>query len=450
MFHKIPNIISKTELVYEINDDWIIVSVSTKGLRTILKSGEDGRVKLAGKRYKIYDIAKRAGIDPKSWPEDDRDWEELKTTIDRYRYRTFLDSQVQKMDQYGNVSYQEHTKQSNGYYTVAIAGKSIKVHQMMGETHFVPKPDNMPSDWTVHHIDNDPSNNHCDNLTWASPKKQIEERRSMDQHSIRSCPVIGTALHDVILKDGTMIRKGEDTHIFDNMNKAAEAIIGGNRANISSCINGRLTSHAKFTWKTAPSDEDFNGELFKIIGMNDQSDRFISIYSRMKQVFKNGYTKIMFAKDLLTKREQRETDSYPRIKINEKHVYFHRLVVELFFGKLPKMITINGRTHNLIVDHIDDDKQNARLDNLQLLTQQENNMKHHLDRYTTSVASAVWNERKSIHEYECSHKTRINAIEYVKSQGYLNATLEELNIYVNTPNEIYGRMWIRAHFETIM
>ena len=448
MFVPVPKIKSKTGFTYEISkENWTVVSVSTKGDRRVLKQNEAGRVKIAGEWYMIYDIAKLVGLESKSWPEDVRDWEELKATSDifGFRYRTFRNARVQCMDQCGNVSYREHTKYSSGYYTVKIAGKSVLVHQMMGETRFVPKPKNMPSNWTVHHIDNDPSNNHCDNLVWASPEKQNEERRSMEQQRNVTCPVIGTALHDIVLKDGTMIRKGEDTQVFDSMTKAADAVDGDNR-HISDCIHSKQNSHAKFTWRTPPGDIVFDNEIFKFVGSGIQMVRFVSTFGRVKYAFKNGYIKIMYAKDTFTERQRREQDIYPIIKINEITMVFHRKVVELFFGELPKSIVIDGKTHRIVVDHIDDDKTNARLGNLQLLTQQENTKKRHLKVYTTSVASFY--EKK--YEY---HKTRIDAIEYVRERGHPEATLEELNAaihltaHMNIPAKLYDRTWIRAHFE---
>ncbi|AGE54195.1 hypothetical protein PBCVMA1D_225L [Paramecium bursaria Chlorella virus MA1D] len=447
MFHKVPVEASARGLTYEISDpDWIVFSVSKKGVRKIIKSSKDGRVWIAGERYMIYDVAKLAGIDPKSWPDDDRRWYEHEMISDGlgYRYRQFYDGQVQKMNQYGDVSYQEWVKNPNGYYTVKIASKDVRVHQLMGMTPFIPKPKDMHDDWTMHHIDNDKSNNHAWNLEWASPEKQAKERRPREHHSIQSCPVIGTALHDVKLKDGTVIRKGEDTRRFESAIEAADAIVDGERKRISMCITDKQTSHADFTWRTSSNDEDLADEMFKTIGKNERYERLVSIFGRLKQAFHNGYTKIMYAKDVRTDRDQEETNSYPRIDIKENdktlRKLFHRVVVELFFGTIPKTIMIDGKKHRLVVDHIDDDKQNARLDNLQLLTQQENMQKRHMKEYMTSVASAIDGK------YECSYKKRIDAIEHVKDE-YPEATLVELNKYVNTPNEIYGRTWIRAHFE---
>ncbi|ABT14892.1 hypothetical protein NY2A_b493L [Paramecium bursaria Chlorella virus NY2A] len=74
MFHEVPDIVSKSGLTYEISDpDWIVVSVSTKGNRKILKSDDSDRVNLAGERYTLYELAKFADLDQKSWPDDERE-----------------------------------------------------------------------------------------------------------------------------------------------------------------------------------------------------------------------------------------------------------------------------------------------------------------------------------------------------------------------------------------
>ena len=449
MFVSIPDKETKTGSTYEISrEKWTVISVSKKGVRRVLKPNKSGQVWIAGEYMMIYDIAKLAGLGPKSWPYDDRRWYEHEITSDifGFRYRQFYDGQVQKMNRHGDVSYPKWTL-DDGYYTVKIAGKDVKVHQLMGLTPFVPKPDNMPLNWTIHHINNNTANNHAWNLEWASPKKQTKERRPMEQSSIQSCPVIGTALHDVMLKDGTMIRKGEDTQTFDNAAKAAEAIIDGHQSAISLCIYDKRNFHAYFMWRTPLNDEDFDNEVFKFVATNNNYERLVSTYGRLKYVFKNGYAKIITSEDKLTKRSIQERDRYPVIKIDGFDKSVHRLVVEIFFGSLDETITIDGRIHNLVVDHIDDNKHNAQLGNLQILTVQENNKKRHLKLYTTSVASAINGK------YECSHKTRNNAIDYVQKRGHPEASLEELNAaihltaHMNIPAKLYGRTWIRAHFE---
>ena len=99
-----------------------------------------------------------------------------------------------------------------------------------------------------------------------------------------------------------------------------------------------------------------------------------------------------------------------------------------------------------MVDHIDDIKVNSRLGNLQILTKSENSLKRHLQSYVMSVASFV--DKK----HEKSHDTKKSAIEYLRNNEYPNATLEELEIVLNTmktenvPAVLYDRTWIPAHF----
>ncbi|AGE56478.1 hypothetical protein PBCVNEJV1_932L [Paramecium bursaria Chlorella virus NE-JV-1] len=449
MFHKVPGIVSARGLTYEIADDWTIVSITKNGDRRILKP-RSGHVYLARNSYAVYEVAKLAGLDQKEWSETEKEWDELDAESEGHgiRYRAFEDGTAQRMDQHGKETFQAWTWDSEGYFKVSIAGEQIGVHQMLGLTRFVPKPENMPADWTVHHIDKNPKNNHYSNLEWSSKAKQSKEQRPMEQPKITSYPVIGTALRDLFLINGEIVMEGE-TERFDNASIAAAAIDGGDNVRISECIRGILKDHAGFSWKTPSSDPGFDHELFKSVGSGKQSERFVSTHGRLKRQFKHGYSKILFAEDILTDRAKRERDSYPIIWNDGKLVRFHRVVVEKFFGEIPKTIPIDGRTHDLIVDHVDDVKTNARLGNLQLLTAQENTQKRHLESYETSVASFYDGK----HEY---HKTREAAIEYVKAREYPDATLEELNAnilltaHMNVPARLYGRTWIRAHFESVI
>jgi hypothetical protein len=447
MFRAIPGIEGKCGRTYEISEDWIVSSISKNGTKREIKERR-GQVRLAGKEYVIYDIAKLSGLPAKSWSKDDRKWEEIwADTAFGIRYRVFEDSKVQSMNQHGNIFDKTATKCGDGYMYINI-GKVIKVHQLMGLTRFVPKPSNMPVSWTVHHKNKDPTNNHYTNLEWASPKIQAQDQRSMEQTKITSYPVIATALRDIIMKNGEIAMKGESER-FDNAVIAAAAIVGGNRSNISEFINKNANSHhAGFSWKTPPSDPELPDEVFKSVGSGIQYERFLSAHGRIKYAFHHGYSKILEAEEIMSERQSRETDMYPEIRINKKKNKFHRKIVELFFGDLPKTISIDGKNNKLFVDHVDDVKTHSYLGNLQLLTHQENSRKRFLKSYETSVASAV-NKK-----YERSYKTREEAIDFVKNNGYPDATLGELNATIeltisnNVPAKLYGRTWIRAHFES--
>jgi len=85
-----------------------------------------------------------------------------------------------------------------------------------------------------------------------------------------------------------------------------------------------------------------------------------------------------------------------------------------------------------------------------VLSLSENSTKRFLKSYKTSVSS--WIDGK----YEKSYDTRVSAIEYLKSVGYTDATIEELNTKMDDsvkndiPYMMYGRTWLQSHFEQII
>ncbi|UYD72102.1 AP2 domain [Vibrio phage vB_VpaM_VPs20] len=56
-------------------------------------------------------------------------------------------------------------------------------------------------------------------------------------------------------------------------------------------------------------------------------------------------------------------DVYLRITFSEKTYSVHKLVWEAFIGEIPT---------GMVIDHIDEDKYNPELENLQCITQSEN------------------------------------------------------------------------------
>lgn len=64
-------------------------------------------------------------------------------------------------------------KQHPKYLTFHYKGATRKVHRLIAET-FIANPDGKP---TVDHLDSDPTNNHINNLRWATHKEQCETKR---------------------------------------------------------------------------------------------------------------------------------------------------------------------------------------------------------------------------------------------------------------------------------
>lgn len=60
-----------------------------------------------------------------------------------------------------------------------------------------------------------------------------------------------------------------------------------------------------------------------------------------------------------------DKDGYIRVRISGKEYRAHRIIWEMFNGPIPE---------GLLIDHIDRDVYNNRIENLRLVTRQQNNM----------------------------------------------------------------------------
>ena len=94
----------------------------------------------------------------------------------------------------------------------------------------------------------------------------------------------------------------------------------------------------------------------------------------------------------------------------------HQLVAESFLGHNP-----NGM--KLVVDHINDDKLDNRLENLQIVTTRENAYKTQ-GKYTSKYKGVWFNKRTNKYEAHIWSELRVN-----KRIGQYNTELEASNAY---------------------
>lgn len=85
------------------------------------------------------------------------------------------------------------------------------------------------------------------------------------------------------------------------------------------------------------------------------------------------------------------------IKGSRKHYFIHRLVYETFYGKIPE---------GLVINHIDEDKTNNYLDNLEAITQKENinygtgiqrNREKQINNPKKSKPVIAWNDKEILY-----------------------------------------------------
>ena len=88
------------------------------------------------------------------------------------------------------------------------------------------------------------------------------------------------------------------------------------------------------------------------------------IYKEKYVVYDNGDVYIIGTKEVRKLKPWVTNSGYKQVNINRKAEYLHRVIIEAFRGK-----------SDMQVDHIDGNKNNNTLKNLQYLTQQENTAK---------------------------------------------------------------------------
>lgn len=129
----------------------------------------------------------------------------------------------------------------------------------------------------------------------------------------------------------------------------------------------------------------------------------IKEYMLTNSINKKGYYRVGFSKDGI-------------IKSHKVHI----LVAIAFLGHI---------SNDLVVDHIDNDKSNNRLDNLQLITQRENSSKDQKNR-TSERIGVGWHKK---------NKKWISKITINKKSIYLGSFKNEIdasNAYQNKLKEI--------------
>jgi hypothetical protein len=314
--------------------------------------------------------------------DDPEEWRNLPENLLLSKY------QVSSLGRIKNVKSGHilSTKSNKGGYvccTLFLDDKTRKhfsIHILVAKT-FIPNEDNKE---TVNHINIKKNDNRVINLEWAT----YSEQKYKENNKPRTCigkPVIQRDLQ------GNFIKRWEKT-----VDAAKELVI--RQSSISHALSGRTKTSGEFIWEYCEEDnKDFVGEIWKKI--SEEYDTFVSNFGRIRKNGRNPHYGTLMEDGYY------RTNLFNKIENIYKNFRVHRLVCQAF---LP------NPDNKPFVNHLDENKENNKLENLAWVTNLEN-MNHSLDlrgRISTNCRSRIvlqMKDDKIINEYPSINQAAIKS-----------------------------------------
>ena len=231
--------------------------------------------------------------------------------------------------------------------------KCFKVHRLVALS-FI---DNSENKSDVNHKDKNKLNNHINNLDWMTrTENNLHRCKGLIITSNKNKPIQRIDINsNEILQIYNSI---EEAGIWALENKLTINSHNG-RNSIGNCVNGLNKTAYKFKWKYIEKN-NLNNEEWKEINLNNIFDEKI-VYNKKYYVsnlgrFKNSFETIM-------ENYKINENGYIRVSIYNRTFVLHRLVA----------LTFLENPHNKQqVNHIDGNKLNNSVSNLEFVTNQEN------------------------------------------------------------------------------
>jgi hypothetical protein len=277
---------------------------------------------------------------------------EIWNTIDGYE-----NYQVSSFGKVRNKNTGRILKQAmmGGYYCVGLSNKKTKtfsVHQLVSKA-FIPNPENKPQ---VNHKDKNSLNNNLTNLEWVTNQENSKHR---------SNNVIQTTNQNLEIYK-IDINKNEILEKYNSIEEAAKWILSEGlsktfhsaRSSISCSIRQIYSSSFGFKWEKVEQNNLDNEEWKEIIIDNKKTeDYYVSSLGR----FKNK-------KGVIMKEYKPHHSGYIYLRVNTQKYALHRLIAQTFIPNLENKPFVN---------HIDGNKINNSVKNLEWVTCNENNLHNH-------------------------------------------------------------------------
>jgi hypothetical protein len=248
---------------------------------------------------------------------------------------------------------------ASGYVAAKVKNISFKMHRLIMFAFCGLPPEDKQQ---VNHIDLNRSNNAIENLEYASGRDNITHAHQTNTERKHN----GAARTKGVLSLGP----GQTTWVHHRNNEEAAAYWGIRFQKVSACALGTRPHTKGIRFKYASADAPIDEEWKTVTSVPNARGAAVSSHGRFRDA--RGVTKAPCA----------QADGYVRVQIDRTSHRMHRLIAAEFLDK-P-----SGAND---VDHINGDKSDNSVKNLQWVTHSENVQRSHAsDRHGNSGIVRSW------------------------------------------------------------
>jgi len=231
----------------------------------------------------------------------------------------------------------------HNYRATKIDGKNYLVHRLVAFTHLPPPP--TPEHDRVLHVDGDPSNNHVSNLMYATSKEcgEVAGKATIGLPRANACKAVLSRA------------PGGRTWVAHRSVTAAAQAWDMSRTTVSRLCAGERAARSGVVFKYV-EHEDLLGERWK-------HAVHPLTYSTLHDAWVSSKGRVRTTTGTVTWGSL-QRDGYRKVCIDGTTHAVHRLVLCSFAESLPNIVWV--------ANHIDGNRQNNSLDNLEFATQAQN------------------------------------------------------------------------------